>query len=270
MTYIIPQILLDAKDIKGELKNGLDCDFVTLFDTKIEDKLKKQITASYPNHKFIGEEESSAKNEWSLTNDPTWIIDPIDGTENFMRKLRLSCISVAMTINKEQVFGIVYNPHMDELFSAIKDKGAYLNGQRIYTTGQTDYTQSLFNYEISMGRMGTYFYNLYMFRLKHLLPKVMGVRCFGCAALGLCYVACGRFDAYQCDGLYPWDAAAGTLIVREAGGFVIDSSGKEFDLMKPNFLATSSRELAQDYLEIERIADMEMNEAVKRNQAFVP
>ncbi|XP_076275481.1 inositol monophosphatase 1-like [Rhynchophorus ferrugineus] len=263
------KIILQAKDIKGELKNGLDCDFVTIFDTKIENILNKQIADKYPNHKFIGEEESSGK-EYTLTDDPTWIIDPIDGTENFMRQMRLSCISVAMTINKEQVFGIAYNPNMDELFTAIKGKGAYLNRERIYTTNQKDYTKSLFNYELSIGRMSTYFYNLYMFRLKHLLPKVMGVRCFGCAVLGLCYVACGRFDAYQCDGLFPWDAAAGTLIVREAGGFVIDSSGKDFDLMNPNFLATSSKELAEQYLQIEREADEEMKKTLERKSNFVP
>lgn len=263
------KVLLEAKNVKGEVKNGVECDFVTSYDIKIEHILHKQIKEKYPSHKFIGE-ESASNAKFILTNDPTWIIDPIDGTENFIHRLRLSCISVGMTINKEQIFGIVYNPFMDELFTAIKGNGAYLNGERIQVSGQKDYIQSFFNYEISMARTGSYYYNLYMFRLKHLMPKVMGIRCFGCAALSLCYVANGRFDAYQCDGLYAWDAAAGTLIVREAGGYVIDSSGKEFDLLDPNFLATSSKELADQLLKIEREADEEMNNAVKENKPFVP
>ncbi|XP_066256962.1 uncharacterized protein [Euwallacea similis] len=262
------KVLLEAKDVKGETKNGVDWDWVTAFDSKIEDLLNNKIRETYPEHQFIGEESTTG--DVSLTDDPTWIIDPIDGTENFIKKMRLSCISVGMTINKEQVFGIVYNPYMDELFTAIKGQGAYLNGERIFVSTQKDHTQSFFNYEVSMARVGDYFYNLYMFRLKHLISKIMSFRCLGSAALGLCYVACGRTDAYQCDGLYTWDAAAGTLIVREAGGYVVDSSGKAFDLLKPNFLATSTKELADQYLEIEREADIEMQNSVKSNKIFTP
>lgn len=88
--------------------------------------------------RFIGEEESSAKNNISLlTNSPTWIIDPIDGTANFVKRMPITGISVGLTINKEQVLGIIYNPYMDELFTAIKGKGAYLNSKRIFTSGET-------------------------------------------------------------------------------------------------------------------------------------
>lgn len=262
------KVLIEAKNIRGEAKNGVEWDFVTAFDNKIENILFKNIKQKYPDHKLIGEESSTDK--ISLTDEPTWIIDPIDGTENFIRGLNFSCVSVGVTVNKEQVLGVVYNPFMEELFTAFKGQGAYLNGKRIFTSGQKDLAQSYFNYEISMARTGTYYYNLYMFRLKHLISKVIGLRCFGCAVLGSCYVACGRFDAYQCDGLYPWDAAAGTLIVKEAGGYVIDSSGKEFDLLEPNFLVTSTKELADQYLKIEREADEEMNKAIKDNKPFVP
>ncbi|CAG9761598.1 unnamed protein product [Ceutorhynchus assimilis] len=272
--FILPKvleagkILLEAKNIKFKLKNNVDWDWVTEYDKKVESVLNKQIMEKYPGHCFIGEE--SQEDKIQLTDAPTWIIDPIDGTENFTRNLRLSCISVGMTINKIQVFGIAYNPFMDEMFTAIKGQGAYLNGERIFVTQQDDYTQSFFNYEIGMARVGEYFYNLYMFRLKHLIAKVMNIRSLGSSVLGLCYVACGRTDAYQCDGLHVWDAAAGTLIVREAGGYVIDPTGKEFDLLKPNFLATSTKALAEQLVAIEKEADKEMEKVTGNNGEFVP
>ncbi|XP_019754082.1 inositol monophosphatase 2 [Dendroctonus ponderosae] len=261
------KIMLEAKVIKGEEKNGVEWDWVTEFDGQIEQVLIGQMRHRYPEHKFIGEESSSNA---ELTDAPTWIIDPIDGTENFIHKLRLSCLSLGVTIGKEQVFGIVFNPHMDELFTAIRGEGAFLNGERIHVSSQNDFRQSFFNYELGMARTSDYYYNLYMFRLKHLIPKVMSFRCLGCAALGLCYVACGRTDAYQCDGLHIWDAAAGTLIVREAGGYVVDSSGRDFELAKPNFLAASTKALADQYLRIEREADEEMSRALKVKEEFAP
>lgn len=132
------QVLLEAKNIKGEIKNGLDYDWVTVFDTKIENLLHEKIKEKYPSHKFIGEESSTE--EITLTNDPTWIIDPIDGTENFIRKLRLSCISVALTVNQERVLGVVYNPYLDEMFTALKGQGAYLNGEKIHVSDQKGLT----------------------------------------------------------------------------------------------------------------------------------
>lgn len=116
------------------MKNGLDYDWVTVFDTKIENLLHEKIKEKYPSHKFIGEESSTE--EVTLTNDPTWIIDPIDGTENFIRKLRLSCISVALTVNQKRVLGVVYNPYLDEMFTALKGEGAYLNGEKIRVSDQ--------------------------------------------------------------------------------------------------------------------------------------
>ncbi|XP_060525684.1 uncharacterized protein LOC132701612 [Cylas formicarius] len=275
--FILPLVLesgktlSETKEIKREQKNGTDWDLISDYDKKIEDILIAQIRKKFPTHSIIAEEESSAKDKVSdLTNEPTWFIDPIDGTENFIKKLRVTCISVAMTINKDLVFGIAYNPFMDELFTAIKGQGAYLNGEQIRVSGEKDLKQSFFDYEISMGRVNSKLYDLYMYRLKHLMPKVLTIRAYGSAILGLCYVACGRFDAYQCDGLYPWDAAAGTLIVREAGGYVRNSSGKEFDLMEPNFIATSTKQLSDQYMEIERIADAERERAVQNGNEFVP
>ncbi|CAG9768506.1 unnamed protein product [Ceutorhynchus assimilis] len=267
--FIVPVVLeagkifKDVQEIEAESKGEGKWDIVTIYDRKIEDILVNQIKNKYPDHKHIAEEEvSKTKNKkLELTNSPTWIIDPIDATANFVRRIPMICISIGFTINKEQVLGIVYNPYMDELFTAIKGKGAFLNGQRIHTTNCTEIQKSLMEYPIGVAAKKS-LYNLYMYRFKHLMKNVAGIRAFGGAVLGQCYVACGKIDAYQCDGLYPWDAAAGTLIVKEAGGYVADSSGKEFDLMNPNFIVTATKELCDQYLEVEKKADEERTERV--------
>lgn len=265
MDFVMPLVLesgkelLKVRDIQVEIKNGNIWDVVTVYDRKIEEMLIEKIKRKFPQHRFIGEEESAAKNGITkLTDLPTWIIDPIDGTANFVKKMPITCISVGLTIKKEQVMGIIFNPYMNELFTAAKGKGAFLNGKRIMTSGERDIKKCVFNYEISLAVKSPQLRQLYMARLNHLIKEVSGIRSYGCAALGLCYVACGRVDAYQCDGLYPWDSAAGTLIVREAGGYVIDSSGGEFDLMNPNFLATSTQVLSEQFMKIERRADEEV------------
>ncbi|CAH1379461.1 hypothetical protein MTP99_003289 [Tenebrio molitor] len=251
------KVIVEAKDIEIEIKTEI-YDLVTIYDRKVEDILIKTIKKQYPTHKFIGEEESSAKSQISeLTDDPTWIIDPIDGTANFVRGFPVTCISIGLTINKEQVLGIVYNPYMDEMYTAIKGQGAYMNGKRIYTNKQSDIQKTVINYEVSLARAEKY-RDLYLYRFSHLIGVVQGMRSMGSAALGLCYVANGSMDAYQCDGLYPWDAAAGVVIVREAGGAVADSTiGKEFDIMNPNFIAAASKPLLDQLLAVEKQADDE-------------
>ncbi|KAK9746812.1 Inositol monophosphatase family [Popillia japonica] len=275
----------DAKDVQVETKEDV-WDLVTQYDLKVEEILVKKLKEQFPTHKFIGEEESAMTGRIpELTNDPTWIIDPIDGTANYVRKMPIFGVSVALTIDKEIVAGIVHNPFQNETYTAIKgtiDKeivagivhnpfqnetytaikgeGAYRNGIKIRTSGVTEIERSNLNYELSLARSEK-LKPMYMHRLHYLISIMEGIRSLGCASIGLCYVACGYNDAYQCDGLKPWDAAAGVLIVREAGGYVCDSSvenlGQEFDLMNPNFLAAASRALAQKYIAIERKADQE-------------
>lgn len=259
-SFVLPLIkeageeIKNACDIKIETKDD-DFDLVTEYDKRVEEKLIKKLKNKYPNHKFIGEEESAMSGKIAtLTDDPTWIIDPIDGTSNFVRHFPITCISVGLTINKEQVLGIIYNPYMNELYIAKKGGGAYLNGNRILTNNCKDISKSVLNYELSLARNEKH-REMYLRRFSKLITTIQGIRSLGCAALSLCYVARGISDAYQCDGLYPWDAAAGVLILREAGGFVCSSNGDEFDLMNPNFIATASKELAEQYVALEKEAD---------------
>ncbi|XP_018328562.1 inositol monophosphatase 2 [Agrilus planipennis] len=249
------KILLSAKKIHVEEKEPGD--LVTEFDRKIEEVLINELKKKFPSHKFIGEEESFTKNKINdLTDDPTWIVDPIDGTSNFVRKIPITCISVGLVIKRERIIGIVYNPFHGELYTAIRGEGAYLNGQRIHTSKKEDISRACFNYELSLAKAEIY-RAMYLTRLKYLIGEVEGIRSMGSAAMGLCYVARGYTDAYQCDGLYPWDAAAGVLIVEEAGGYVCEPTGMEFDLMKPDMLACATEKLARQFLKIEKKADEE-------------
>ncbi|XP_030758151.1 inositol monophosphatase 2-like [Sitophilus oryzae] len=249
------KLFLEVKKETLEVENKSDHDLVTIYDKKIEDTLISKIKAEFPHHRFIGEESSGTKHGTpTLTDDPTWIIDPIDGTTNFVKDIPFTGISVGLVIEKIQVIGIIFIPHLNDLYTAIKGRGAYMNGKKISCSNVQDIKKSLFCYEISVASRSALF-KLILTRLQFLTKEVLAVRSFGCPVISLCYVASGKLDAYQCDGLYPWDAAAGTLIVKEAGGYVIDSSGEEFDLMKPNFIATSTKTLAEKYLAIEKIAD---------------
>nr|XP_022919969.1 inositol monophosphatase 2-like [Onthophagus taurus] len=254
------KIVKEAKNFEVERKEEV-WDLVTVYDKKVEDILIEKLKGKYPDHDFIGEEETYDKGHLAeLTDKPTWIIDPIDGTANFVRKLPMSCISVGLTIQKDLVLGIVLNPFLDQLFTAIKGNGAYLNEKRIFTRKVNRIEQTNYNYELSLARAEKY-RDLYLYRLSKIIAKAEGIRSLGSAALGLCYVACGQTDVYQCDGLSPWDAAAGVVIVREAGGFVCDTSeqrlGLEFDVMKPNFMAAPNENVAKEYLKLLKEADEE-------------
>lgn len=110
-------------------------DFVTEYDKKVEDTLINGIKEKYPAHRFLAEETAYGKQMPDLTDDPTWIIDPIDGTTNFMKGLKINCISIALAVNKELVAAIIYNPCLDELYTAKKGRGAFLNDERIVTSG---------------------------------------------------------------------------------------------------------------------------------------
>lgn len=122
---------------------GSDIDFVTQYDTKIEKMLIDSICAEFPNHCFIGEESAGGANRCPLTDAPTWIIDPIDGTLNFVHSFPHSCISIALFIKSEPQIGIVYNPILEQMFTARKGKGAFLNGKPIKVSGQTQLSKAL-------------------------------------------------------------------------------------------------------------------------------
>ncbi|XP_069967357.1 uncharacterized protein [Bactrocera oleae] len=220
-------------------------DVVTVYDKKVEDLLIAGLQKAFPETKFIGEEGTAENNsEPVLTNAPTWIIDPIDGTTNFIHRIPHWCISVGLAINRELVVGIVYNPIANEMYSAWKGHGAYLNGKRIHVRKCTEMNDAVLAYEVSIIHAASV-RDKYVKRLSKLAAVSTGTRCMGSAALTLCYLASGCFDCYHVEDLQPWDIAGGAVILREAGGVLYHSKGGEFNIMKPDLTAAATPELVK-------------------------
>ena len=186
-------------------------DFVTNADLKVEKILIEELTKARPNYSFISEEKGILKNK--DTNN-TWVIDPIDGTVNFLHGIPHFAISIALKTNNEIVSGIIYDPIKDELFFAEKDNGAFYNNHRIKVSKKNEINDCLFAVGGKMKKEPNF-------------PN----RKSGCAALDMAYVAAGRYDGYYQENLNLWDIAAGILIIKEAGGAIND-----FDLNNLNNL----------------------------------
>ncbi|XP_068998332.1 inositol monophosphatase 1-like [Embiotoca jacksoni] len=219
-------------------------DLVTETDQRVEKILISAIRNQYPQHRFIGEESVAAGERVELTDSPTWIIDPIDGTVNFVHRFPFVAISIAFSVNKQTEFGIVYSLVEDKMFHAQRGRGAFLNGQPLHASGQEDINRCVVVTEIGAERddlaLSTMTTNI--FRLLKL--PVHGVRALGTAAVDMCQVATGGADAYYHIGMHCWDIAASAIIVQEAGGVVMDTDGSKFDMMSRRVIAASSTAVA--------------------------
>lgn len=197
-------------------------DFVTQKDLEVQNYIFTELNKLYPYIGFIGEEEGkSISNESGMQ----WILDPIDGTTNYIYGYNMSAISLALKDNDKIVFGMIYNPFTNEMFKAIRGEGAYLNDKPIKVSN----TDTLTNALVAVGT-SPYYKNLAVEvfdKIRHLFEESLDIRRSGSAALDLAYVASGRQDAYFEYNLKPWDYAAGCLILEEAGGIVKDTDGKE-------------------------------------------
>uniref|UniRef100_W8BFE4 Inositol-1-monophosphatase n=1 Tax=Ceratitis capitata TaxID=7213 RepID=W8BFE4_CERCA len=230
-------------------------DLVTKYDKEIEDILVEGLHKAFPESKFIGEEAVAESGKVpELTDAPTWIIDPIDGTTNFIHRIPHWCISVGLAINKELVAGIVYNPIANEMYSAWKGHGAYLNGQRIHVRKCTEMNDAVLAYEISLIHAAAV-RDKNVKRISKLAANSTGTRCMGSGALTLCYVARGSFDCYHVEDLQAWDIAGGAVILREAGGVLYHTTGGEFHIMKPDLIAAATPELAKTMVGLIKEAD---------------
>lgn len=207
------EMIVNARSFDVEIKEG-HANFVTTVDSAVEETLKAELARLRPDASFIGEEQDNAP----LGPEPTWVIDPIDGTTNFIHDFRFSAISVALLENRRPVLGVVYQPYARELFHAVRGQGAYLNGQPIRVT-DTPFAQALVGF-------GTSPYHPVLAEKSmqaalQFLLHASDVRRCGSAALDLAYVAAGRQDVYFELTLKPWDYAAGALLVEEAGGVFV-------------------------------------------------
>ncbi|XP_077267850.1 uncharacterized protein LOC143900409 isoform X2 [Temnothorax americanus] len=253
----------------GDEKVGYDktyMHFVTEHDQKIEKILIDGLSREFPDHKIIAEETTGTGEMPELTDAPTWFIDPIDGTLNFLHLFPHFCISVGLTVRKELALGIIYNPSNSELYTAIKGKGAFLNGKPIHTSKVTELKDALIMLEPLVWKVEKVKDNNYQgHKMDALVEATHITRCIGSAALTLAYVAHGVADCFYLDThLKAWDVAAGTLILREAGGTVIDTKGGVYDIMKPNTIAASNETLARKISKL--IADTDLKTQRKRLQ----
>jgi myo-inositol-1(or 4)-monophosphatase len=212
-----------------------DINLVTEMDTRSERAIVEILRSAFPGHGIVAEEETDTRNASGLT----WIIDPLDGTTNYAHGYPCFSVSIALEQEGEIIIGVVYDPMRDELFTARKGQGACLNGKKIHVSGAGTLIKSLLATGFPYDRKVSEKNNLDYFH--DLLMASQEVRRDGSAALDLCYVACGRFDGFWELKLKPWDVAAGSLIVTEAGGMVSDLSGGRFDLHAEEVLASNGR-----------------------------
>jgi myo-inositol-1(or 4)-monophosphatase len=230
-------LLHQTKEFK--LKEGVG-NYVTATDLASENILISTINNYFPKDLILSEETNSSNNSRLLQSN-SWIIDPLDGTNNYKFNRAMSVVSVAYAEKGELKLGAVYNPFRDELFFAEKGKGAFLNGEKISVSEVKNLSKTSFATDNCYDADESA-YNLKMtLRIKP-LPWV-SMR--GCAALTMCEVACGRFDVYFNSHLMPWDNAAGFLIVKEAGGITLNKQGKRSHFMD-NYVLVGNKTLVNE------------------------
>ncbi|XP_018336067.1 inositol monophosphatase 1 [Agrilus planipennis] len=222
-----------------------EIDFVTETDQEVEKLLIDGLKQAFPDHQFIGEESVSSGEQCNLTEIPTWIIDPVDGTMNFVHGFPHSCISIALFIDRQPEIGIIYNPMLEQLFTARKGEGAFLNGKPIKVSQQQNLSNSLVMLENGTSRDSEKL-KIILENQNILLPQVHGTRSLGSCALNMAMVAMGAADAYFEFGIHIWDIAAGELIINEAGGVVVDPAGGPIDRMSRRMLCAGSSALAEE------------------------
>jgi myo-inositol-1(or 4)-monophosphatase len=222
-------------------------DLVTNLDNQSQSMIFKHLSDSFPDHDFLAEEGLSKERGAEYR----WIIDPLDGTTNYAHKFPIFTVSIALERKKEVVLGVVYDPTREEMFTALKGGGAFLNEGTIKVSSVDDLDKSLvatgFPYDLRVSEVNN------ISHFNNFATRVQAIRRCGSAAMDLCYVACGRFDGFWELKLKPWDMAAGALIVEEAGGQISDFLGKEFHIFSAEILASNGLIHAQmiDVLQLE-------------------
>ncbi|OAB39502.1 inositol monophosphatase family protein [Paenibacillus glacialis] len=219
-------------------------DLVTEVDKGAEQMIRKLILTHFPDHAILGEEgvepgpEASAQAlKESLNEEYLWIVDPLDGTTNYVHGYPFYAVSIALAHKGEVIVGVIYDPTKDELFVAEKGKGAYVHGKTTSVSTEDTLATSLLatgfpadqNFALPINMVG----------LQHIAPKVRNIRSNGSAALHMAYVATGRISGFWEIGLNSWDLAAGVLLVKESGGTVTDTLGRPYDLSVRHVVASN-------------------------------
>lgn len=225
-------------------------DLVTAVDKMSEALLRAKIQKNYPEHWILSEEDTGQANSYEAYNSQDsgygWIIDPIDGTTNFIHGIPHFSVSIGIVKNGEPIIGVVYNPLTDELYAACQSYGAYLNGQVINAVKESSLAGAVLatGFQATDWKTGSRVVR----QIDQVAGKCRNVRMFGAASLDLCWVASGKITGFWHEGLNPWDTAAGILILQEAGGYVTDRDGKPYRLDQDSLVA-SNKFIHDEFLE---------------------
>ena len=212
--------LFTDRNAAGQIKEKGVYDFVTAVDEAVQRYIQTELQNLYPEIQFLGEESSKANVD---LNKPAWVLDPVDGTTNLIHDYKNSAISLALIDHREVIAGIIYDPYLDEMYFAKKEKGSFLNGIEIHVSDAKTMNESLIAIGLSPYYKSEAAANFQTF--EKIYMDCQDLRSTGSAALDLAHIACGRIEAYLEKKLKIWDYAAGTLLVREAGGKVLDYEG---------------------------------------------
>jgi myo-inositol-1(or 4)-monophosphatase len=222
----------EAKQVESK---SSEIDLVTSLDRRSEEIIVEILHEHFPGHSILAEEQTRLAGQENYR----WIIDPLDGTTNFVHTYPQFSVSIALEADGKMALGLVYDPLRDERFHALKNEGAFLNGERIVTSQVSRLGNALlatgFPYDCKENP------DFYLGFFKAFMGSCHGIRRAGSAALDLCYVACGRLDGFWELKLHAWDTAAASVIVREAGGSVTDFAGQEFSIWGEQTLASNGR-----------------------------
>lgn len=241
-------VLLDWQHRFTPREKGLR-DLVTEADVASQKAIRDILLGHFPSHDFLGEEDASfpAEAKTSGNSEFRWIVDPLDGTANYVHHMPAFAVTIALQRAGETILGIVFDPIANEFFHAVKGEGTWLGGRKIESSGCTSPEQAMvavsFAPNVPRG-------SVEIARFVEALHSCQSVRRLGSAALNLAYLAAGRLDAYWATSVKIWDVAAGLLMVEEAGGSVSHISGGPLDLNNPEFLASASQPLHAEMLQI--------------------
>ncbi len=233
-------IIFNRDNFDVNLKGTLD--FVTNIDIAISDYLKSELKKVSPEVDFFCEEEKGCLSE------NCWILDPIDGTTNLVYDYKMSAVSLAHYKNGEILFGVVYNPFTDEIFSAVKGQGAFYNEMRKIMVSNREMKDALVEFGINCAHKEKAKINFQI--AKDVFENCVDIRRVSSAALDLAYISIGRIDGYFEGVLKPWDIAAGSLILTEAGGVITDYNDKKIDLSKPTSVIAGNPKVHKKLIEI--------------------
>ena len=226
-----------------QIDNKQPFDFVTKVDLQAEEQIISTIKKAYPDHAILAEESGGQGDE----QQPQWIIDPLDGTTNFLHGIPQFAVSIAIKEHGRLLAGIVYDPLSQDLYTTVRGQGAVLNGRKIRVSQRHELAESLIGTGLPF--LPHHPFDDYVKILKPVMMQTAGVRRAGAAALDLAYVASGKLDGFWEMGLKPWDMAAGVLLIQEAGGFVTDLEGQD-SYLKTGYLCCGNPKIHARLLSI--------------------